>query len=473
MRFGRERARRALLSAWLLATLLPLLPDSRASTFTNLQVLWSFPSSNATAYPYAPLLEGSDGFLYGTTSGGLSVSDLGAVFKLDKAGSNFMVLHRFASSEGDTPASALIEATNGVLYGTTWLDGTNNGGSIFKINKDGSGFAVLHYFTLATNDGGNSVSALLQGSDGQLYGTAQYGGTAPLGGDGVVFKMDLAGSNFMVLHSFTGSDGVAPQAPLIEGTNGALYGTTYNGGISNVGTIFRVDKDGNNFSVIHHFTGGTNDGASSTASLLKGPNGKFYGTSSAGGTFQKGVIFNLDYNGSNFMVLHHLGANTTDSLQPSSLIQGPDGVMYGTSYIGGASGRGTVFGLNPDGSGYAVFIRFANTNGANPNGLITGSDGALYGTCNSGSGPAVNGTVFRLRGLADTDVLSTPLRLGNGWRISGHGISNRIYNLQYATNISAPVFWMFLGNPTANNLGDWQFDDLTNSARRFYRTSYP
>src|SRR5262249_3754425 len=154
---------------------------------------------------------------------------------------------------------------------------------VFEINKDGSGFAILHSFTFATNDGGNSVSALMQASHGALYGTAQAGGEAPQGGDGVVFRMDLSGSNFTVLHSFTGPDGAAPQDSVIEGTNGALYGTALDGGISDHGTVFRMDKDGGNFNVIHYFAGGTNDGLGPYASLYKGPNGKLYGTTISGG----------------------------------------------------------------------------------------------------------------------------------------------------------------------------------------------
>ena len=460
-------------SGWLVV-LLAAAPVIKAATYTNLQTLWPFSSANATAFPYAAVLEGSDGMLYGTTYGGSPASDLGGVFRVDKSGNHFQVLHLFTADEGDTPSAPLIEATNGVLYGTTWLDGADGGGSVFKLNTDGTGFAVLHSFTFATNDGGNSVAGLLQASDGLLYGTAQSGGTGPAGGDGVVFRMDLAGSNFMVLHSFTDVDGSAPQGSLIEGTNGDLYGTALDGGTNENGVVFRMDKDGTNFSVVHYFLGGTSDGYGPSANLFSAANGRLYGTTVSGGQFSHGVVFVMDYNGGNYQVLHHFGSVPADGSDCySGLVAGADGALYGTTYFGGTSSRGTVFQLSLDGSGYEVLVRFANTNGANPNALIAGTDGALYGTANAG-GPLGRGSVFELSGsLPEYNVLNPPLSLGGtAWRISGHGTPNRAYTVQFSPSLNPPA-WSSLGPATADTLGNWSLDDLTNPAARFFRTSFP
>ena len=124
---------------------------------------------------------------------------------------------------------------------------------------------------------------------------------------------------------------------------------------------------------------------------------------------------------------------------------------------------------------YGVVVSFIATNGANLRGmLLAGSDGALYGTCNAG-GPLGRGSVFKLTDSAyDYNELAAPQKLsGSGWRITGHGVPNRAYSVQFATNIAAPMIWAPLGKANANSQGDWQLDDPANSTRRFYRTTYP
>jgi uncharacterized repeat protein (TIGR03803 family) len=443
----------------------------QAATYANIQVLWSFPASNGTAFPYTALIEGSDGFLYGITYGSSSPSDLGAVFKIDKSGNNFSVLHAFTTDDGDTPVGPLIEATNGVLYGTTWQDGANAAGSMFSINKDGSDFTVIHAFDFATNDGAFSVSALLQASDGALYGTTLDGGAAPFGGYGVVFRIPLNDTNLTVIHSFFGDDGACPQSALIEGTNGVLYGTTSSGGLSNVGTIFMLDKSGNNFSVIHHFLGGTNDGSGAYADLLKGPGGKFYGTTYQGGLYNQGVLYVLNPDGGGFTVLHHFGGAADGSQPYTPLIQGRDGVLYGTTY----AAPGTVFQINPDGGGYGIVINLGGTNGINPLGaMLAGSDGALYSTCVA-AGAFNHGTVFKLTGAAALGVvLALPVNLGlSGWGIAGRGAPNQTYTLQFSPNLSSPTNWTTLGPVRSDSQGNWHTNDPARAGIRFYRTKYP
>ncbi len=408
---------------------------SWAGNFTNLQVLWNFPTTNGgTAYPVAGLTEASDGLIYGNTSGSSSLSDFGALFRLHKDGTQFSILTNLLQSQGDNPLGALIEATNGVLYGTANDEGPATNGTIFRVNKDGSGFAVIHAFTEATNDGAYPNAGLIQGLDGALYGTTSLGGSAD---EGVVFKLNLDGTGFAVLHSFTDgpSDGLFPESSLIIGTNGGLYGTTTLGGASGDGAVFRINTDGSSFAVLYSFGGVTNDGAVSYASLLTGSDGQ------------------NPYAG---------------------LAQGPDGALYGTTFADGSGTGGIVFEINPDGSGYQVLLQFKGTNGYQPKAaLLAGSDGALYGTTQAG-GSLNRGTVFKLtQPVTDAGVLGTPLHLGGGWRISGHGVPNRTYTLQFKTNLAAPAIWAPLGSVMANTQGDWQFNDLTNSPMRFYRTSYP
>ncbi|HWY75580.1 MAG TPA: choice-of-anchor tandem repeat GloVer-containing protein, partial [Verrucomicrobiae bacterium] len=267
------------------------------------------------------------------------------------------------------------------------------------------------------------------------------------------------------------------QAALMEGTNGALYGTTYQGGQFHFGTVFRIDKSGSNFSVVHDFAGGTNDGSLAFANLITASNGRLYGTTSGGGQSGGGVIFAMDYNGSNYMVLHHFAvASGPDGNAPyGALTQGTGGALYGTTSFGGTQQKGTIFQINPDGSGYTVLVNFSSAIGANPfGGLIIGSDGAFYGTA-SAAGPLGRGSDFRLTGVGTGDGVLTPPKFTGGasWLISGHGTANRTYTVQFATNLVPPVVWTTLGQATADSLGNWQYTDSTNSRARFYRTSFP
>ena len=164
------------------------------------------------------------------------------------------------------------------------------------------------------------------------------------------------------------------------------------------------------------------------------------------------------------------------------LVQGPDGWLYGsTDFGGGTHAEGTVFTINPDGSGYNLLLvatnaSSTNTIGSQVVGLISASDGALYGTC-AGGGAQNQGTIFKLTasGVIDNNILNSPTNLGGtGWLISGHGTANRTYTVLASTNVALPASnWTSLGAATADGTGNWQFNDLTNLPIRFYRTSYP
>jgi uncharacterized repeat protein (TIGR03803 family) len=445
------------------ATISLMVSTVSAATVINFQVLRDFTPEDNIRFSVSPLLEASDGMLYGTTYGHWDDIDVGAVFKISKDGADFSIIHRFQHSEGDAPSGALIEAPDGALYGNNAFNGTAAGGSTFRVNKDGSGFAVLHQFRYGT-DGAWPENGLLLASDGLLYGTTSTGGS---NSSGTVFRMDLNGSNYLVLRYLSTSDGRFPTASLIEGTNGLLYGLGNAGGISDAGTIFRMEKDGSNFRVIRDFTGA--DGQPRD-NLIEGPNGKLYGTSIQ-------AVFSLDHDGSNYVVLQHFGGSPADGGgSDGALVPGLDGALYGTTAGGGISpSYGTVFRLNPDGSSFEVLIRFMHTNGpslgsAPHAGLVRGSDGALYGTCSTG-GKFNRGTVFRL--APERHDLAFPQRVGAVWRISGRGTPLRSYTVQYSTNLNAMVDWRNLTNVAADAQGTWRFDEPMNSTERFYRAVYP
>ena len=161
-------------------------------------------------------------------------------------------------ANGTLPQSPLIEGSDGSLYGTTSSCGTHLGGTIFIVNKDGTGYSVLYNFASSTGDGRYPQAGLLMGTDGMLYGTTES--TLASVQDGTAFRLGQDGSAYAVLHTFTGNpgggkpvDGSNPVAPLLEGSDGALYGTTGYGGTNGEGTVFKMNMDGSGYIVIHSF----------------------------------------------------------------------------------------------------------------------------------------------------------------------------------------------------------------------------
>jgi uncharacterized repeat protein (TIGR03803 family) len=184
------------------------------------------------ATPQAPLTIDADSWLYGTATGGGS-NTVGVVFKIRPDGTGYTVIHSFTGPEGQSPQGGLLIGSDGILYGTSYGGGSNNLGVVFKLNRDGTGFSVLHHF--GGFDGASPQGALLQASEGWLYGNTPAGGSNSMG---TIFKLPANGSGFSVVHHFSGPDGQTPCGKLLQGLDGALYGTTYWGGISNLGTIF-------------------------------------------------------------------------------------------------------------------------------------------------------------------------------------------------------------------------------------------
>ena len=195
------------------------------------------PNSPDGAIPFAGLVQGDDGRLYGTTvQGGMNL--LGTVFRLGTNGDDYAVLHGFAGlPDGGAPEAELTRGLDGALYGTTVAGGTNGLGTIFKINPDGGGYANLYCFA-ASPDGAHPYGGLVQGGDGRLYGTTTWGGNA---NGGTIYRINTNGSGYSVLYHFGSSDadGVLPYASLTAGPNGILYGTTLEGGTNGFGTIYR------------------------------------------------------------------------------------------------------------------------------------------------------------------------------------------------------------------------------------------
>lgn len=375
-------------------TVFRLNPDG--SGYTNLHV---FSRAVGEGFgPYGRLIEGSDGMLYGTTHAGGAPDDSseggGTIFRINKDGGGYTIIHRFARAhdDGSEPYAELLEGSDGFLYGSTRNGGNRSGppegrGTLFRIGKDGAGHTVLHRFAGGGDDGQWPETALIEGADGAMYGTTAYGGFAGSGGRGVAFKIDKNGGAYTVLWRFTYADGLSPSA-LLEGSEGALYGTAHYGGrasntnnvsnpASGMGVVFKLQKDGSDYAVIHQFSDVNGEGRRPNAALVEGQDGTLYGTTSEGGDhFYTGTVFGLDKDGRNYRVLASMLQTVGDGFggPHAPLVDGGDGALY--------SANGTaVFTVNQDGTGFRELHRFSYSGGDGrfPAPLVEGSDGALYG----------------------------------------------------------------------------------------------
>lgn len=348
--------------------------------------------------PRAALVQTADGALYGTTYSG-GAANRGCVFGLDPTGANYRRLHDFAAtdpSEGKYPQAPLLVGSDGALYGITFDGGMDNDGTIFTVKTDGAGYRRLWNFNLYGSDGLNPWATLLQARDGLLYGSCTWGGAQ---GGGSLFKFDPATAAYTVIYEFPSQAG-NNQSPstLIQGLDDQLYGMAAGGGSSQTGTVFRVAPNGQGFTLLHEFkdTEDLIDGSAPYGGLLQTSNGMLYGVTSGGGIPGSGVLFRMAADGTNYAILHEFG-DVGDGAQPAeSLVQGRDGLLYGTTYWGGTHGGGTFYRIVPDGSGYTILHHFGGTDGRYPSGpLLQAPDGLFYGVA-SEAGAANGGTVFRV-----------------------------------------------------------------------------
>ena len=349
-----------------------------------LTTLLSFAGSEGSD-PYAGLLQGTDGHFYGTTTQG-GTGGSGTVFKITPSGA-LTTLHSFTGSDGANPHAGLVQGTDGDFYGTTRFGGTNSFGTVFKITPLGA-LTTLHRFT--HQDGAGPYAGLVQGTDGHFYGTTTGGGDFKFP-RGTVFKITPSGA-LTTLHSFTRSEGANPWAGLVQGTDGDFYGTTYRGGASGFGTVFRITPAGA-LTTISSFAG--SNGRYPYAGLVQGTDGNLYGTTNMGGTSDYGTAFKITPAGA--LTTLHSFAYASDGAYPyANLVQGTDGSFSGTTYQGGTGGGyGTVFRITPAGT-LATQEMFRFVDGAYPRGgLVQGADGNFYGTTSRG-GAGRGGIAFRL-----------------------------------------------------------------------------
>jgi uncharacterized repeat protein (TIGR03803 family) len=393
----------------------------------------------------------------------------------------------FTNTDGADPNAGLLLA-GGTLYGTATYGGTNGSGTLFALNTNGSGFTTLHTFAAlvaGTNaDGVNPICNLtLVGNT--LFGTTSAGGT---NGSGTVFAVNTNGTGFAVLHTFavtsnnflgfyTNSDGSGPNALIAAGN--ILYGTTYSGTTNGDGNVFAIDTDGTGFTILHAFTvsdSTTNsDGANPVGSLIL-TGSTLYGTAQNGGTNGNGTVFAIDTSNTGFATVYSftatIGANyiNNDGANPQAGLVLSGTTLYGTAYYGGTNGYGTIFSVETNGTAFSTLHTFAtpsnstNADGINPNGSLFLLGSTLFGTVSAG-GLYGNGTIFSLAYPAPSLAIKpagTNVELM--WPSGVVGFSYSGYALESATNLNSPVWKIVPSVP-----GQFVVTNPVSGSGQFYR----
>jgi len=369
----------------------------KADPAGNETVLYTFTGGADGCRPSGSLLRDSAGNLYGVTSGDGPAGG-SVVFMLNPSG-QLTVLYTFTDSLY-APTGSLIRDSAGNLYGTTYYGGQpddGRNGVVYRLDTAG-GLTVLYSFQGGV-DGANPDAGVILDSDGNLYGTIEYGGKR---GFGTVFELDTTGKE-TVLHSFTGDGGGQPAAGVIRDSNGNLYGTC-TAGLGTGGSVYKLDPN-NRYTVLHDFTGG--QGHKPYAGVIRDSAGNLYGTTSDGGPRPAaGVVYKLDPSG-NYTLLHTF-APAADGANPSAgVVADATGNLYGTTLHGGVANQGVVYKLSAGGQ-YTVLYRFPDPHpydGAEPLGGVIGDPADnLYGTAYLG-GTNSCGTVYKLDATGYESVL--------------------------------------------------------------------
>ena len=318
---------------------------SPSGTYTSLYSFGSYAGDGG--FPYAGLVQGNDSNFYGTTEKG-GAYNWGTVFRISPSGT-YTTLYNSAgylNESGHNPVAGLVQGSDGNFYGTATTDGRYLHGSVFRISPSGT-YTTLYAFVGSPNDGADPVAGLVLGSDSNFYGTTEFGGASTNCGNGcgTIFRISPDGS-YTNLYSFNYSDGGYPQAGLVQGIDGNFYGTTFEGGTDGGGTVFQISPSGS-VTTLYSFATYA-DGSQPIAGLVQGSNSNFYGTTEFGGKAcmvagSCGTIFRITPGG-DYTNLHSFVGHPGDGASPEAgLVQGSDGNLYGTTAIGGKYGPGSVF----------------------------------------------------------------------------------------------------------------------------------
>ncbi|WP_374562320.1 choice-of-anchor tandem repeat GloVer-containing protein [Ideonella sp.] len=378
----------------------------------SFKVLHDFEGAPLSGRPNAALVLGPDGNFYGTTSeGGVGTHcrpyGCGTIYRMKPNGTTKM-LHSFDFvTDGQFPWASLLLASDGNFYGTTYYGGPRDGGTLFRMDADGN-FELLYAFKRGGRKGALPAAALVEGPDGSLYGTTVEGGTgqAPIcfvndaSGCGAIFKYSRKSGVVRMLYSFTGQDGdgAFPSGPLMLAKDGNFYGTTWQGGKHQYGTLYRMTPEGE-VTVLHDFDSSAGDSPSS--GLVEASDGVLYGTTTGGGSGNGGTVFRITTTG-DYSLVHQFDSLHEGNSPTGTLVFGPENLLYGVLRYGGddvnckPAGCGAAYSVSTSGT-YKTLHNFNGSDGVFPSdGLVRLGEDKLLGTTEFG-GSVDSGVIFTIK----------------------------------------------------------------------------
>lgn len=386
-------------------------------TVTTLYTFCSKKNCTDGANPVGTLLQGTDGNFYGATinleaigiHGCVANLPCGTIFKITPAGV-LTTMHTFKGTDGFHPNGGLVQDIRGLFYGTTEFGGLNNSlcgtngcGTAFKMSPTGV-LTTLYSFCSQSNcaDGTQPAAGLIQATDGSLFGMTFAGGNTSGAcasvGCGTIFELKQSGA-LTTLHSFDETDGLNPEAALVQANDGNFYGTTTTGGSSGGGTFFRIAPNGHFASLASLPSGNSNN---NIVSMVEGTDGNFYGEIPSAGTDLLGLLFSSTSGGTLTSLYNFTGG--ADSLFPTGILQATSGTFYGAT-AGGKSCEScnedpsTIFTL---GVGLGPFVALQH-NAA----MVGQTIGILSQGLTGTSAVSFNGTAAVFTVVSDTYLTAT------------------------------------------------------------------
>lgn len=333
--------------------------------------------------PVGNLAIGPEATLFGQTFRGGMYPTSGIMFEYFPATSIFEKKfdYRYAK-DGSTPRSSPIVSSDGMLYGTCYVDGTGTAGTIYRIDPSNQNFEVLYNFDDFTNTGGAPKGGLMEASNGMMYGLA-FGGTYA---DGVLYAFNPANQIVTILHSFDDAvDGTQFEGKLLEASNNKLYGTALQGGTNSDGVLFEYDLQTSTFSAIHNFQRPTS-GKEPRGTPVEAANGKIYGLTEKGGLFDQGVLYEYDPITTLLSVVVEFDGTNKGYYPAGTLLEYEDNMLYGLAPAGGINNEGVMFVYNAETGVFTKLLDFdISTTGAYSQcSLMRASNGKIYGSTQAG-----------------------------------------------------------------------------------------
>ena len=379
------------------------------------------------------LVAGPNGYLWGTADQG-GAYGFGAIYKAKMDGTDWQTVASFsnngATNKGRLPAAGLVSDGAGSFWGTTQQGGSNNLGTVFKVNAATGAITTYVEFTgtAAPNKGSKPYGGLVSDGAGSFWGTTREGGSGNLLGMGTIFKIDANTGVLTTVVEFTDSGttkGMNPQAGLFSDGAGNLWGTTFYGGASFWGTVFKINTTSGVLSTVVEFANNsTTKGGQPAAPLMSDGAGSFWGTTTVGGATNNGTVFKVNQTSSALTTVIEFtnnGATNKGKAPTAGLVRDTTGMLWGTTSAGGTGGYGTVFKIDPSSNLLTTVTLFNYSAGPNKGaypsaGLFSDGAGSIFGTTPSGAAQLL-GSVFRIN--AGTSAFTTLVEFNYG------AVSNR------------------------------------------------